>query len=302
MFESQERNVYKLPPTPIQLKTLMWELISELVASYGARFVPAFTKVESSGPSVVINLVSRTPGGKTGETYKPRLRAATVTADGEHVVEYYAQGVRCLYRIDVLSVHPEECDQLTDAIEEALRIVVPQLQQYGVDEFYLVDEQGTSLVERSGEQAYRNTIEYAAILERVFRVVKPAIRLVEIQASTGATLLKDVPIRRSSSGNVDPFQDTSGRRYDQVASVLYGADVPGIHDQVVLDRLDEVPVEYGVYVPGVDFVPALDAQGAPVLVWSENGRRPAPGAVYYLTFRVLSPLASTVLGSGSAPG
>lgn len=278
---------YKLPPTPMELKRVLWDLVSELVSSFGARFSPAYVKAPAEGAVVVINLVSRTPGGKTGEVYKPRFRAATVTADGDGVVEYYAQGVRCLYRVDVFSVHADECDRLTDALEEAFRVVVPQLQEMGIDEFYLTDEQGTSLVERTGEQVYRNSLEYSAIFERVFRIVRPAIRIIDVRSSVGLQVIQDIPLRRGASGQVDKIVDIHGRVYRHVVSVLYGADVQGIHDKVVLDRLDEVPLEYGVYVPGVDFVPTPGENGETLLLWTDAGRRPAPGAVYYLTVRVL---------------
>lgn len=291
---------YKLPPTPIQLKRLLWDLVSELVSSYGARLVPAYTKSAAEGPSVVINLVSRVPGGKTGEMYKPRMRAATVSTDGESVIEYWAQGVRCVYQIDIFSPHPDECDELTDAMEEALRIVTPQLQRHGIDEFYMTNEHGTVLVERVGEQVYRNTLEYCAIFERVFKIRKPAIRLIRVESTVGFRLLVDVPLRRAETGNVDRLVDVQGNVYRRVVSVLYGADVSGIQDKVVLDRLDEVPLEYGVYVPGVDFVPSVASDGDPVLIWTDVGRRPQPGAVYYLTFRVL-PEGVSLSSEGGSP-
>lgn len=300
-LQSSGEQLYRMPPTPMQMKRLLWDRISELLTSFNARFAPAFTKVPADGgPVVVVNLVTRTPGGKTGEVYKPRFRAATVSADGEHVIEYYAQGIRCIYRFDIFSLHADECDRLTDAVEEALRAVVPVLQQDGIDEFYLVNEDGTSLVERAGEQVYRNSLEYGAIFERVYRVTKPAIRLIDVEASVGSVLVQDIPIRHAETGNIDRLIDTSGREYRNVVTVLYGSDVSGIHDKVVLDKLDEVPLEYGVYVPGVDFVPASDENGRTVLIWTDSGRKPQPGAIYYLTIRVLPDGVSLSSGVGSS--
>jgi len=275
-----------MPPTPLGMKRVLWDLIAEQVSAYNAVFAPAYTKTPAQGPVVTIRLVGRTPGGKTGEIYKPRLRAYTVSADGSQVVEYYAQGVRCTYSIEVYSSHERECDEITDIIEETLRVVVPDLQmRHGVDEFFLSNQEGTLLVERSGEQVYRNTLTYTAILERVYRMLKPAITLIEVSSATGTTLHKDVPVKHT--GSAYPLRNVDGREYRDVVQVLFGADVPGIYDRVVLDRLDEVPLEYGVYVPGVDFAPYSDEEQRCILLWAENGRRPEEGAVFYLTFRSL---------------
>ena len=277
---------YKMPPTPLAMKRVIWDLISESVRAYNATLAPAYTKTPADGPVVTIRLAGRTPGGKTGEVYKPRLRAYTVSSDGSQVVEYYAQGVRCTYSIEVYSNHELECDELTDTIEETLRVAVPDMQmRYGIDEFFLSSQESTMMVEHRGEQVYRNTLTYSAVMERVYRMAKPAITLIEVGAATGTKLYKDVPVRHT--GQAYRLVETGGREYRDVVQVLFGADVQGIYDKVVLDRLDEVPLEYGVYVPGVDFVPYPDEQQRCILLWTEHGRTPAIGSVFYLTFRSL---------------
>ena len=285
---------YKNPPTPLTLRDIIWELVLELLTEWGIQVRRSYSKQEVTETSVVIELTSRRPGGKTGETYKPRLRAVTVSSDGDRVIEYYAQGFVCTYRFDVFSTSSTEVSRVADSLEDAIRMITPDLQRLGVDEFYFFNQDtATMLIERTGEQLYQIGLVYQAVVERVFPQPKPAVKLISVEAGAGLTLYKDAVLSRTRNGEIDLIADSSGVPYRNIVSVLFASDVPGIYDKVDLARLDVVPLEYGIYVPQVDFVPWRDESGRYYIIWIDNGRKPEPGKAYYLTFRALSEHVTT---------
>lgn len=266
------------PPSGLKLIEIIWEKVRGFLEQYNVTMVRAFPKSQLQGPVIAASLVSSIPGGKTREVYKPRFRGATVSADGNSIIEYYAQGFRHNYRFDVISSSASECDTITDAFENALHAIVPDLMAMGVQEFYPQDIRGTNVSEVSGEQLSYNTLNYVAISERVYRQAKPMITTVSLSLGVDVRRVVDYQMVRST-GKSDTIP------YRSVYRVEFASLQPNLLETTVLQDMDELPVIPGVYIPGIDFVPYIDSKtGMCGLLWLDSGNSPSPGQTYYCTF------------------
>lgn len=271
-----------IPPTPLQLREKIWELLEPLLSHYDVTFSRAHPKAEVQKPTIVISVVNRTPGGKTKETFKPRLTNSTVTTDGDTIIQYFAQGFRITLRFDVYSTNAAECDAITDSLEDALHAIVPDIQGLGVQEFYFMDMHATNLIEATAAQLYNNSLVYAAILDRVYRRAVPMVTLIRLTADMGIKRLEDNPMVRSTSGNMDLLVYPDGSPITSVYRVEFAADNEGTVRTAVLRGMDELG--FKIYVPGIDFVPYHDKEtGRYFILWLDTGTSPPPGSTYYCT-------------------
>lgn len=278
---------HPIPPTPLALPKVIWKLIQPSLDRFKVSFHRAYAPSQVSGPSIVCWITSRTPGGKTGEVYKPRLRATTVSSDGDHIVEYYGRGFTCTYHFEVVARLIDECDRITEMLEDLLEAITPELQQLGVQEWYFLDASGPRILEVRGEQLYSNTLIYQAIMDRVHRRTLPMIRAVSTHVGI-EEIVSDIEVTHSGTAR-DVILLPSGKPYPNILRVLFASDTPEIWRKYGgCDGLD-IPLEARIYVPGVDFVPEFDPSlQKTVLIWTDVGRRPTSGAVYYVTCGVLS--------------
>jgi hypothetical protein len=279
---------HPIPPTPTELPKVIWRLIQPVFDRYGVTFQRAFAAAQAKGPMIICWLTSRTPGGKTGEVYKPRLRATTVSSDGNHIVEYWGRGFTCTYQFEVVSHIADEADRLADNLEEMLEVITPDLQRLGVQEWYFLDQSGPRIIESTREQLYVHSFTYQAIMDRVTRKVLPMIRSVDVKLGTLDRIIADVPITRGN-GREDLLVDSSGNPIRNVLKVIYASDETGLWNKYGGIDGTDIPLEARIYVPGVDFVPDFrDGLQNTVLIWTDVGRSPATGSVYYVTLSVLN--------------
>lgn len=279
---------HPIPPTPNQLPGLIWKLVQPLLDRYKVTFERAFSPSAARAPVIVCSLVSRTPGGRTGEVYKPRLRASTVSSDGRYIVEYWGRGFTCTYRFDVVCRVPAEADAVMDALEEALETITPDLQSIGVQEWYFLEQSGPHLIESRGEQLYAHTVTYQAIMDRVMRRTLPMISAVETKVGVVERIEADIPVHRGD-GNRDLIRRPDGSPKRNIVRVVYASDETALWEKYGGKDGTDIPLEARIYVPGVDFIPEFeDGLQSTVLIWTDIGRRPAPGSVYYVTVSVLN--------------
>ena len=279
---------HPIPPTPLQLPKLIWRLIQPVFDRYRVTFQRAFAPAQVQGPIIVCSLVSRRPGGKTGEVYKPRLRATTVSSDGNNIVEYWGRGFSCTYQFEVVSRTADEADAVVENLEEMLESITPELQRVGVQEWYFLDQSGPRLIETSREQLYAHNLTYQAIMDRVTRRTLPMIRSVDVQVGVSDRVEADIPVTRGS-GIEDMILTSSGDPMPFITRVIYASDEQGLWTKYGGRDGTDIPLEARIYVPGVDFVLEFGADlRTTVLIWTDVGRRPSTGSVYYVTVGVLN--------------
>ncbi len=270
---------HPIPPSPTQLPKVIWRLIQPVFDTYRVTFRRGFGHAQYHSPSIVCYLSSRRPGGKTGEVYKPRLRASTVTTDGRSVLEYWGKGFTCTYHFDVVSSNPDEADTLLDNLEDMLDAIAPDLQRRGVHEWYMLEHTGPRLIEARGEQLYVHTLVYEAILDKVRRRVVPIISAVSVKVGQSGRIETDIEMTHQG------IKDEINRR--NIVKVIYASDVPRLWE-TWHGVAEEIPLDTRIYVPGVDFVPEFAPDlSKTVLLWTDAGRRPTTGATYYVTCEVL---------------
>ena len=279
---------HPIPPTPVELPKVIWRMIQPVFDRYGVIFERAFSPSQARSPMIVCWLVSRTAGGKTGEVFKPRLRATTVSSDGNSIVEYWGRGFTCTYRFEVVSRIADEADRLADNLETMLDHVTPELQRIGVQEWYFLDQSGPRLIEASREQLYAHTFTYQAIMDRVSRRVLPMIRAVDLAVGVTDRVVSDIAIVRGS-GDQDLIVDANGDPIKNIVRVIYASDEQQLWQKYGGRDGTDIPLEARIYVPGIDFLPQFgDGLESTVLLWTDVGRRPSPGSVYYVTIGVLN--------------
>lgn len=280
---------YPIPPSPVDLPKVIWKMIQPVFDRYKVTFARAFSPAQAQAPMIVCWLVTRTPGGKTGEVYKPRLRAATVSGDGNHIVEYWGRGFTCTYRFEVVSRIADEADVIADQLENMLDMITPDLQRLGVQEWYFLDQSGPRLIETQREQLYAHSFTYQAILDRVVRRTLPMIRAVDVTLGLSERIVADIPVTRGS-GVRDTIVDSSGKPIPHITKVIYASDEQKLWEKYGGRDGTDIPLEARIYVPGVDFVPEFaDDLSQTVLLWSVDvGRRPTTGSVFYVTVSVMN--------------
>lgn len=279
---------HPIPPTPTQLPKVIWRLVQPVFDRHKVTFQRAFSVSQAQAPLIVCSLVSRTPGGKTGEVYKPRLRATTVSSDGNSIVEYWGRGFTCTYRFEVVGRNPDEADMLIDNLEEMLDTVTPDLQRLGVQEWYFLDQSGPRIIEGRGEQLYAHSLTYQAIMDRVTRKILPMIRAVEWHAGVLDRVVTDIAVVRDT-GDRDVILAPSGNPVKNIIKVIYASSEQKLWERYGGRDGTDIPLEARIYVPGVDFIPEFsDGLERTVLIWTDVGRRPSPGSTYYVTVSVLN--------------
>lgn len=279
---------HPIPPTPAQLPKVIWKIIQPVFDRHKVTFQRAFSISQAQAPLIICSLVSRTPGGKTGEVYKPRLRATTVSSDGNNIIEYWGRGFTCTYRFEVVSHIPDEADVLVDSLEDMLDNITPDLQRLGVQEWYFLDQSGPRIIEGRNEQLYAYSLTYQAIMDRVTRKVLPMIRAVRMKVGVSETVVPDIAVVRGSSDR-DVILHSSGNPFKNIVRVIYASDETGLWTKYGGRDGTDIPLEARIYVPGVDFIPDFsEGLESTVLIWTDVGRRPSPGSTYYVTVSVLN--------------
>lgn len=279
---------HPIPPTPLQLPKVIWRLIQPVFDRYRVSFYRAFSPTQAQGPIIVCSLVSRRPGGKTGEVYKPRLRATTVSSDGNSIVEYWGRGFSCTYQFEVVSRNADEADTIAENLEDMLDAITADLQRMGVQEWYFLDQSGPRLIESSREQLYAHSLTYQAIMDRVNRRLLPMIRAVDVRVGVSDRIEADIAVTRGS-GREDVIVSASGVPIPYITRVIYASDEQGLWERYGGRDGTDIPLEARIYVPGVDFVPEFrEGLQSTVLIWTDVGRRPSTGSVYYVTVGVLN--------------
>jgi hypothetical protein len=114
------------------------------------------------------------------------------------------------------------------------------------------------------------------------------IRAVDIKVGVSERIEADIPVTRGS-GIEDMILTSSGDPMPFITRVIYASDEQGLWTKYGGRDGTDIPLEARIYVPGVDFVPEFGADlRTTVLIWTDVGRRPSTGSVYYVTVGVLN--------------
>lgn len=223
-------------------------------------------KEEAQVPCVLYKLVRRVPGMDAVETRGPRYRYNLAEDDGS-VTEVYSQWMTCLYQFDVCSHSTDEADNIVRNFEKFMKKITGELQRLGVAEVIFEEQLEDQLVPRTADMPVRS-LRYLVKLDAVEARNIPGIKKFQIRM-------------------LYP-------RAESVEEVVRGADInePDVLSQTFICKIIYVsdPSPSGIarsedYIPGIDFDIWYDPQTSKtILQWLEAGKRPVPGASYFVRY------------------
>lgn len=237
----------------------------------------AFPKTETDDlPRIIYRLNRRTPGLDRQETYKPRLRYSFSNDDGT-LTEIWAQWMTCIFQFDVCAGSAEEADELVWKLDCLLRNSVGVFLSLGAREMTFDEQlQDSTLPDMPG--AVTRSLRWQVILEALESRTLPTLQEVRVRTFLPQEEAEEVVER----GNYEDDPDL-----DVLAATFIG-DVYHVNDEVspATTASDGTLTREGDdYVQGVDFKLLYDPKSAKSAIrWLEAGKRPAPGATYYVRF------------------
>jgi hypothetical protein len=217
-------------------------------------------------PVIVYRMVRRTPGMDKVETRKPRLRFWFRNEDNT-ITEIWSQWMTCLYQFDCCASSSQEADDLVYKLDWFIRNNVGIFLGMGASELVFEEQLEDALLPKTGDVVVRS-LRWMARLEsleyRNTQVLSQVnIRVFEPQEEAYETL-----IRGADTDTIDELQQT------YIANIAF-----------VSDPIPSGTARTQDYYPGVDFLVLYNSQTQKTaLKWQEAGRRPAPGATYYVRY------------------
>lgn len=232
----------------------------------GIRYGKAFPKSKEETPCIRYRLLHRVPGIDHIERKKPRLRREFV-AENKEIVQVWSQWMTCVYQWDVCAASLEEADEILERFDRFLRASVKRMIERGARDFIFDEQVVDSLLPMTKDIEARSLRWVAYLHQLEARVIQP---------------IDEIRIRVLES------------RTDGLQAIIRGPDLltPDGLDQTYIDRIlcvsDAAPTgiaRESDYIQDVDFTAVYDpANNKTWLMWIEAGRKPAPGATYYLRY------------------
>ena len=288
------------PPKPHLLKTVDHISFPRVVATLikndpdlkHCSVSASFPKAEVEDlPRIVHRLVRRTPGmaGKSGvlEPYKPRLRHEYPNEDGS-VTQVWSQLMTCLFQFDVCAATAEEADELVYRLDWLLRHSVGVFLQLGAREMTFDEQLQDGLLPDIRPVEVRS-IRWQVILEAIESKALPSIQEVRVRTFLPQEEAEEGIVRGASHQedpqNVHPDIDVLSQTH---VNHLYHVHSEPTTPLSFLGEATATGTEdtaQDTYQEGVDFLILYDHRsGQTALQWTQAGRRPAPGATFYLRY------------------
>jgi hypothetical protein len=232
----------------------------------GVKYGKAFPRNREETPTIRYRLIHRVPGIEHIERRKPRLRLEVIDESGK-IVQVWSQWMTCVYQWDVCTSSLEEADEILDKFDRFLRASVGRLLEMGARDF-IFDEQVVDEMLPKTKDVETRSLRWVAYLHQIeARVVDP----------------------------IDQFRiRVLESHIEDVQAVIRGADlmVPdGLNQTYISDvLLLSDPSPSGIartqdYLPDIDYITIYDpANNKTWIQWIEAGRKPAPGATYYVRY------------------
>jgi len=261
------------PVTYYTLPLALWDLIQKNWAEEQVNFTEDYPRDSVKGPTIVWSIYRRIPGREGVEVNKPRLRATTSDpSNPTQQMQTYAQWMTIIYQFDIYHISNQEVDALTEKFDNFLFFSVPLLKQLGVSE-WLFDEQLSDYdIEKLHQQnIYRRRLRYRCILEKIYN--KPVPLVQQVWTQVGASMMNVVTMEQVTRGSLSPKDQLS--KPWAASPVIYISRIPAVSG--ASEFVEDVDFKLDVSFPS----------GVSNIEWLPNGKHPAPGEVYYVTYNTV---------------
>jgi hypothetical protein len=262
-----------IPDPPLKFVTYVTfpKIIGEILrndSEWGSefRYTNVFPKTPAEVPCVVYNMIRRVPGMDGIETRAPRIRQEIINEDGSWL-QIWSQWMTCLFQFDCCAESRTEAEDLAYRLDAKIRESKGVLLQLGVSEMWF-DEQLRDDVLPRIEGVETSSLRWGARLDQIEFQTWPGIQEVRCRVFSPQADAVEALVRGSDLKTKDALAQT------HISKIIYVSDP----SPSGIARTDD-------YFPDVDFEVFYDfRRGKTALLWLEPGKRPAPGATYYVRY------------------
>lgn len=262
------------PVAPYLLKVVDYVSFPRILGQL-VRIDPQFRSVEytedfpsdkPNTPIIVYRMVKRVPGWNGVETKKPRLRFWFRTEDNA-IMEIWSQWMTCIYQFDCCASSSVEADELCFNLDWFIRNNVGIFLSMGANELVFQEQLEDHLLERTNDIKVRS-IRWMARLESLEYRTTPVLNQVNIRVFEPQEEAYEAVVRGPDTDTIDELQQT------YIAKIVFVSDPSPSGTARTFD-----------YIPGLDFLTLYnEITQKTALKWQEAGKRPAPGATYYVRY------------------
>lgn len=242
------------------------EYVRNDFAFNGVRYTNVFPTEESEVPCIVYRLIRRIPGMEGVETRKPRLRFVYQNDDGT-INQVFGQWMTCIFQWDCCALSTVEAEELVENLDSLLHSSVGTFLNLGVSEMVFEEQLEDNLLQRSDNIKIRS-LRWLVRTERREVKTSPTINSMRVTCFFPQEETYEQLTRNSSILDPDVLATT------HISNII-----------VVSDPSPSGIARTQDYILGVDFEYFYDpVTQRTFIVWLEPGKRPEPGAVYYVRF------------------
>lgn len=234
----------------------------------GVEYTEDFPKDKPNTPLVIYRLVKRIPGADKIETRKPRVRFWFKNEDNT-ITEIWSQWMTCIYQFDCCASSSKEADELVYKLDWFIRNNVGTFLGMGASEVVFQEQLEDALLPNNLDMVIRS-IRWMARLESLEYRNTQVLSQVNIKVFEPQEETFEVVVRGPDTDTIDELQQT------YIANICFVSD-PSSGSTSIARTQD--------YVPGLDFLVLYNEQTQKTAFkWQEAGRKPEPGATYYVRY------------------
>jgi hypothetical protein len=250
----------------ITFPRVLGEMVRNEPAFKGIAYTHTYPKSKAEVPCIRYKLVRRTPGHEGVEPYKPRLRFTFKNEDGT-IAEVWSQWMLCSYQFDCCALSSDEAEDLCWMFDDYITQQVGELKKLGVSEMWF-DEEGEDALLKPSIDVECRTIRWMVRMDAVRLRNSDPIRALQIHEFLPQEEAVEAVVHGSDIEQPDWLQQT----YISTVLLVSNPSTSGIARQED-------------YVRDIDFQVVFDPETHTTgLLWIEPGKRPEPGATYYVRY------------------
>ena len=230
------------------------------------RYGKAFPRNKEETPTIRYRLIHRVPGIDQIERRKPRLRRE-VTDENGRTTQIWSQWMTCVYQWDVCTSSLEEADIILDQFDRFLRASVGPMINMGARDF-IFDEQVVDDMLPKTKDVETRSLRWIAYLHQLEARVVDTIDQVRVRVLESRIEDYQAVTRGADGMTPDALNQT------HVARILHISDASPSGFARTLG-----------YFENIDFNTIYDpVTNQTWIMWIDAGKKPAPGATYYVRY------------------
>jgi hypothetical protein len=248
------------------------------------RYTNVFPKTPAEVPCVVYNMIRRVGGMDGIETRSARFRQSISNEDGT-ITEIWSQWQTCVFQFDCCAESRTEAEDLAFRLDAKIRESKGVFLQLGASEMWFDEQLRDDILPQVGG-VETSSLRFGARLDQIEFKTWPGIQEIRCRVFSPQADAVEALVRGDDLKTKDKLTQT------HISKIIYVSDP----SPSGIARTED-------YLPGVDFEVFYNPlKGETALLWLVPGKRPAPGATYYVRYLYWNAFATLHLPSISTVG